>query len=46
MIITRYKKPIQTYSPFRGLDLFNEFINRYEQVNENTNLDKEPYALY
>jgi len=38
MIITRYKKPVQTYSPFRGLDLFNEFISRFEQSTENTNL--------
>jgi HSP20 family protein len=39
MIITRYKKPTQTYTPYRGLDLFNEFINRFEQsTQQNTNL--------
>jgi len=38
MIITRYKKPVQTYTPFRGLDLFSEFLNRFEQSTENANL--------
>jgi len=35
MILTRYKRPTQPYSPFRGLDLFNEFLNRYEPTSEN-----------
>ena len=38
MIITRYKKPVQTYSPFRGLDLFNEFLSQFEQAQDNANL--------
>jgi len=39
MILTRYKRPIQTYSPFRGLDLFNEFLNQFEQASDNTSLN-------
>ena len=38
MIITRYKTPINTYSPYRGLSLFNEFLNNYESNNENTQI--------
>jgi HSP20 family protein len=38
MILTRYKRPVQEYSPFRGLNLFNEFLNQYEATNETKNL--------
>jgi HSP20 family protein len=38
MIITRYKKPIQTYPQARAFDMFNEFLNRFEQVEQNTQL--------
>jgi HSP20 family protein len=31
MIITRYKRPIQTYPYLKGFDLFNEFLNTFEQ---------------
>ncbi len=36
MIITKYKKPVYPYSQLRGLDLFNEFLNRFEQRGEHT----------
>jgi HSP20 family protein len=36
MLITRYKKPVNSYNPYRGLDLFNEFFNRFEQTAQET----------
>lgn len=36
MIITKYKRPVYPYSQLRGLDLFNEFLNRFEQRGEHT----------
>jgi HSP20 family protein len=38
MIITKYKRPVYPYSQFRGLDLFNEFLNRFEQRGEHTSV--------
>ena len=38
MLITRYKRPVQSYSPFAGLDLFNEFMNKFEKSAETTNI--------
>jgi len=36
MIITRYKKPVQSYTPYRGLDLFNEFLTKFESAQQDT----------
>ena len=38
MIVTRYKKPINTYNRLRGFDLFNEFLNSFEVEKEPTQI--------
>jgi len=38
MIITRYKKPIETYPAYKGLDLFNQLLNRFEQSTQTTQI--------
>lgn len=38
MIITKYKRPVYPYSQLRGLDLFNEFLNRFEQRGAHTSI--------
>ena len=34
MILTRYKKPAYPYVQSRSFDLFNEFLNRFDQKGE------------
>ena len=36
MLITRYKRPVQAYTQFRGLDLFNEFLSQFDNTSEST----------